>query len=255
MPHRLLTRIRQAALDLALPPRCRSCDAEPDSAGDAALLCSSCWGELPIIDWPVCTRCAAPVTATSAGPLPCHHCEHDKLKFARTLAVASYEGLASQLIQRMKIDRNGRLARLFVDLAWQRHWETLASSLHDVVAAVPPHGWHRGGQTADAPRILAELVARRLRVPFADRMLSLDGQTTRQVGLSRAGRFANMHGRMKVARGHKLTAARVLIVDDILTTGATASEAARALRQAGAAEVHIFVAGRTPADELPHVFL
>jgi predicted amidophosphoribosyltransferase len=95
---------------------------------------------------------------------------------------------------------------------------------------------------------LAEQMARRLGASFAPRMLRQLRNIPPQIGLSRAGRFRNVAGEMAVRPGYLLQAAHVLLVDDILTTGATASEAARRLRGGGAKEVTVMVLGRTPAE-------
>jgi predicted amidophosphoribosyltransferase len=78
-------------------------------------------------------------------------------------------------------------------------------------------------------------------------MLQVRRNIPPQIGLSRPGRFRNVAGEMALRPGYSLQAAHVLVVDDILTTGATASEAARVLKRAGAARVSVFVLARTPA--------
>ena len=86
-------------------------------------------------------------------------------------------------------------------------------------------------------------------MPSAPAMLWLPRNVPRQMGLSREGRLRNLAGLMRLRPGYHLTAAHVLLVDDILTTGATCSEASRALKRAGAAEVTVVVLARTPAHD------
>jgi predicted amidophosphoribosyltransferase len=103
--------------------------------------------------------------------------------------------------------------------------------------------WRRG---VNPPAEMADHLAQRLGVPAAPRMLRSRRNIPPQIGLSRPARFRNVAGEMAVRPAYSLQAARVLLVDDILTTGATASEAARVLKKTGAEMVAVFVLGRTP---------
>jgi ComF family protein len=212
------------------------------------MLCASCHAKLRIIDWPVCRRCAAPVPETNGVQLDCSHCRGVKLRFSGAIALGSYEGLLRQLIMRMKTDRSELVARNLVDLAWiELSWRLQALKV-DVVASVPMDPWRRWRRGANPPRTMAERLAEKLGAPAASGMLRLLRPLPAQVGLSRPARFRNVAGEMSVRSTYHLEAAHVLLVDDILTTGATCSEAARALRRAGADEVSVFVLARTPAD-------
>jgi predicted amidophosphoribosyltransferase len=92
--------------------------------------------------------------------------------------------------------------------------------------------------------VLAEVIARRLRLPLAERLLRRRRATVRQSELTPAQRWENVRRAFSVRAGYHLEKARVLVVDDILTTGATCSEAARTLRRAGAERVTAVVAAR-----------
>jgi ComF family protein len=207
-----------------------------------------CREQLPLIDWPVCTRCAAPVPATGSVVLDCNHCRGDKLRFDRTIALGSYDGLLRQLVMRMKTDRSELISHLLVELAWRERRAELQSHQVDVATAVPMHPWRRWRRGTNPPRTMAERLAEKLGAPAAGDMLRLLRNVPAQVGLSRPARFRNVQGEMAVRASYHLEAAHVLLVDDILTTGATCNEAARALKRAGAKEVTVFVVGRTPLD-------
>jgi ComF family protein len=229
------------------PPRCGVCNADLPESGDAEVLCDACRCELQFIEGPVCPRCAAPVPEAGGVELSCNYCRDAKLRFDRTLALGAYDGLFRDWIMRMKSDRSGLATRMLYELAWQRLGEKLESLNVDVVTAVPMHLWRRWQRGVNPPRELADQLARRLQVPAAGRMLRQRRNVPPQIGLSRPARFRNVAGEMAVRQGYHLAAAHVLVVDDILTTGATASEAARALKRAGAKEVSVFVLARTPA--------
>jgi ComF family protein len=237
---------RQTALDLLIPPRCGSCTAALPDGPRRVELCDDCRGRLALADWPVCPRCAALVPAAEGRPLACPHCRDARLHFERTLALGSYEGLLASLIKRMKIDRSEVVARTLASLAWESLGAELAALNVDVATAVPMFWRTRWRRGINPPRVLAEQIASRLGVFAAGDMLRQVRGVPPQIEFSRRGRFQNMHRVMAVRSGYILDAAHVLLVDDILTTGATASEAARALLAAGAAKVSVFVLARTP---------
>jgi ComF family protein len=252
---RWLTTAYRAGIDLVFPPQCVACSGDLADVDVAAphdrqwrhSLCRQCDEQLELIDWPVCSRCAAPVPATDGVELACNHCRGDKLRFQRTLALGSYEGRLRQLVMRTKVDRHGAIAHALAELAWRRLQHQLLELKIDVVTAVPMHRWRRWQRGTNGPLHIAARLAEKLAVPCAGQMLRLVRNVPPQVGLSRPARFRNLAGEMAVGASYHLAAARVLIVDDILTTGATCSEAARVLLRAGAADVTVLVLARTPA--------
>ncbi len=248
-----LPRVRGAAVELLFPARCLGCAADLTAEAvapgrDGVMLCGDCRDQLPLVEWPVCARCAAPVPAAGGVVLECNHCREVKLRFDRTIALGSYDGLLRQLIMRMKTDRSELLVHLLTELAWRERRAELQSLDVDVVTAVPMHPWRRWRRGTNPPRAMAQRLAEKLRAPAAGGMLRLLRNVPAQVGLSRPARFRNVQGEMAVRATYHLEAAHVLLVDDILTTGATCSEAARVLKRAGAKEVTVFVVGRTPLD-------
>jgi ComF family protein len=179
--------------------------------------------------------------------LDCPHCREAKLRFDRAIALGSYDGRLRDWVMRMKQDRSGLAARALADLAWSELSAAIQELAVDVVTAVPMGPWRRWQRGVNPPQIVAERLAAKLHKPAAS-LLRQVRNIPPQLGLSRPGRFANVAGRMAVKSGYSLQSAHVLVVDDILTTGATASEAARALKRAGAERVTTVVLARTPGD-------
>jgi ComF family protein len=229
------------------PARCGACGGDSVEARGGAILCDGCREGIDFLDGPLCSRCAAPVPTTGNVTLECMHCRGMRLKFDRTIALGNYGGLLRQWVMRMKEDRSRMASRVLAELAWEQRSEALRDLAVDVVTAVPMHLWRRWQRRVNPPGDLAARLARKLGVPAAPRMLKIRRNIPPQIGLSRPGRFRNVAGEMALRPGYSLQAAHVLVVDDILTTGATASEAARVLKRAGAARVSVFVLARTPA--------
>ncbi|NOY43020.1 MAG: ComF family protein [Planctomycetes bacterium] len=234
-------------LDLLFPPSCLACEAALEEVVGGVSLCESCLGQLASINGPVCQRCAQRVPEIPGDVADCGHCREDKLRFDRALAWGKYEGLLRELLLKMKHDRSERLARMFSRLLIADLGEKLSAGNFDAVVAVPMSGWRRFVRGTNPPAVMAQIVGRELGVPFMRRGLRRRNSYP-QKGLSRPARFRNMKNEMWAKAGYHLGSFRVLLIDDILTTGATCSEAARVLKQVGAAEVTVLVVGRTSAN-------
>jgi predicted amidophosphoribosyltransferase len=129
-------------------------------------------------------------------------------------------------------------------LLWQRCRDRLTALKPDVVVPIPLHWRRRLVHRTNSAALLAEVLAARLHVPLAEGLLQRRRHTVRQFDLTPPQRWENVRRAFGVRAGYHLTSAHVLLVDDILTTGATCSEAARALRKAGAERVTIAVVAR-----------
>lgn len=246
---RWVSRAREAALELAFPSRCAGCDVELPERDDPAPLCHECRAQLPLVDWPACPRCAARLPEARGVTLACGHCRGLRLRMDRTMALGSYSGMLHDLVLRLKEDRTGVTGRTLAELTWSNLGAALRELHVDVATAVPMHAWRRWHRGVNPPRRLAEELARRLRIPAAGAMLGLNRNVRPQRELTREGRLRNLRGQMRLRGGYHLSGAHVLVVDDVLTTGATCSEAARVLKAAGAAEVTALVLARTSAVE------
>ena len=205
------------------------------SCGAAAgLLCDPCRGSLPFFTGPRCSRCGGP----TAWPVErCLDCAGRRLAFESARSVAAYRGPARDLVRGWKEHGLRRAASFVGDLIAAR----LTPPVADAVTWVPPDRLRlleRGHHPAHS---LARELARRWELPEAD-LLDRVGSGARQTGLGLAERRRNVRG-VFVPRAESPT--RVLLVDDVYTTGSTASAAAAALRLGGAGTVHVVTFART----------
>ena len=132
------------------------------------------------------------------------------------------------------------LAHLLFDQCEQR----LTALAADVVVPMPMHWTRRVWRGVNSPSVLAQTLARRLRLPCAPHLLRMRRRTRPQTGLTGPKRLANVRGAFRAPPHPDLAGSRVLLIDDVMTTGATAGEATRALRKAGVAEVVVAVLAR-----------
>ena len=255
------TRALDGVVGFLLPAGCLGC-GEPLGGGRAHLgLCLGCRGRLAR-PAPGCAACgeAIPAAAPAPGrpPLPrgwvCGACRRSPPPFSALRTAWSYDGAIGEVVRALKFRRLDYLgAHLARDL---RELAAGDGEGFDLVVPVPLHWlrrWRRGYNQAER---IARPLARLLGVPCAE-VLRRRRATRPQTGLAREARLANPGGAFALRSGlgagrrHRPDGRRVLLVDDVVTTGATLRAAAEVLRRAGAREVVALAAARTPAEHRP----
>lgn len=239
----MLRKVRRAGTDLLFPAACAGCGDELEHT-PRSMFCDDCLAEACLLSGPVCLRCGAPVPGQS-DRAPCYRCQETKLWFDATIALGEYEGRLRDWLLAMKDRRAESLALAVGELFWERAEERLTRLEFDVVVPVPMHWRRRLARGTNSPAILAERLAERLRVPMAADLLRRTRHTPPQFSLPPSERAANVRNAFEVRTGYHLNEARVLVVDDIFTTGSTCSSAAKALKKTGADYVAVAVAART----------
>jgi len=243
--------------DVVFPPNCVGCDAElggETTTASEVWLCEACFERLEFFSDPVCERCGAPVPFArpskngdlkrAAKPAGCYRCRGWKLWFEKTIALGHYGGRLRELLLRMKQAEGDAISLAIGRLIWRRCGEQLVALEADVVVPIPLHWQRRIVHRTNSAAVLAEVLSSQLHLPRADGLLKRTRSTLRQFDLNPPKRWENVRRAFAVRAGYHLRETHVLLVDDILTTGATCSEAARVLHTAGAARVTVVVAAR-----------
>jgi predicted amidophosphoribosyltransferase len=190
---------------------------------------------LRVLAGPCCRLCGAP----TRWPVDrCRECNGRRLAFASARAAVAYDGPARALLAAWKERGVRRAAALAAELV-VAHVERPPA---DVIAYIPPDPARQLGRAAHPAQALATELARRWQLAPGP-ALRRTRRSSRQAGLALADRRRNVRGLFAAATAVE---AGVLLVDDVYTTGSTASAAAEALRAAGAAEVHVVTLARTP---------
>lgn len=214
--------------DLLLPQRCVSCGM-PD-----AMLCDACRARVRRLTPPLCARCGAP----TAWPVPrCRECAGRRVAFSSARSAVYYDGPIRSLVRAWKEDG----ARRAVDIAAALVVAQVERPAADVITYIPPDPVRQLARSGHPAPALAQALSSAWEVEPA-RLLTRRGHANRQTGLRRADRLRSARGSFD-ARAP--VPARVILVDDVYTTGATADAAASALRRAGAASVAVVSLART----------
>jgi ComF family protein len=247
-PKRIVPALRggfRAAVALFYPPSCIGCGG---ATGTAHTLCARCWGEVRFIERPYCERLGTPFAVDLGVTLLSPAAMADPPVFDRARAVARYDDVARKLVHRLKYSDRLDCAQALGTMMARAGAELTAEA--DVIVPVPLHRWRLWRRRFNQAMALASVVARESGVPCDPFLLARVKRTQSQVGLTRAQRQENLQGAFRVpadAKG-RLADKRVLLVDDVLTTGSTANAAARALLRGGAKAVDVLAFARVVGD-------
>lgn len=226
----------RALLDMLLPPRCLSCTAVTDNPGG---LCGSCWAQMPFVEPPWCQRYGSPFTHDIGPDGLSPRAIADPPVFDRARAVALYSGPARDLVLKLKFSRR----RDLVDPMgmWMARAGREFLDPESLVVPVPLHRlrlWQRRfNQAADLGRSVASSSG----ASFVPDLLRRTRRTQQQVGLDAAARKRNVRGAFEVRpdREALVNGRKVVLVDDVMTTGSTVAACTRVLRSAGAQGVDV----------------
>jgi len=231
----------RALAQTVLPPTCLSCRKPAGATGG---LCPKCWQGAGFIERPYCERLGTPFSYDSGGPLLSPVAFADPPAFDRARAAMRFSDVARDLVHLLKYGDRLDLVKPF------SKWMARAGDevLHEADALIPvPLHWtrlfqRRFNQSAE----LARAISRQKKVAVIDDALARVRATPPQVGLARDERAKNVHGAFsieKTARS-KVKGKRIVLVDDVLTTGATANACARVLRRGGATRIDVLTLAR-----------
>jgi ComF family protein len=238
-----LRRLLQLGTDLLLPPACNFCGIALPSLAEPPLFCGPCREAFLTMPEAVCPRCAAP-TGLEQVAEDCPRCRDRRYHFQAALALGVYQGPLREAVIRMKQRVHEPLTLSMGQLLADRVRQRLADAPPDLLAPVPSYWIKRLWRGFNGPDLLVEALGRRLGLPVADDLLVCRRRTQKQGTLMPSERAANVRDAFAFNPDYDIAGSHLLLVDDIMTTGSTASEAARMLRRARAGRVTVAVVAR-----------
>jgi len=226
--------------DILFPPLCMSC-REPLGSGQG--FCPACWSRIAFLDGPMCDCCGVPFDVDPGEDMRCAACLAAPPAYDRARAIFAYDEHSRAPILALKHADRLELAPGFA-LWLERAGRPLLTAT-DLIVPVPLHPlklWQRRyNQAAELARLLARGAAK----PVAATILERSRPTKSQGEMaSAAGRRRNVQGAFRVREPRQVAGRRILLIDDVLTTGATVDACARTLKRAGAAGVEILALAR-----------
>ncbi len=229
-------------LDLVFPRVCAGCGGR---VGDATgHLCWDCQSQLPFVRQPYCLHCGDPVEGRVDEAFTCHWCDELNPAFDYARSVVRYRGSVQRMIQAIKYHAAHHLTPDMVRLLMAGLDTAPEFGPLDALCCVPLHRVRQRERGYNQSALLAHGLAQKLGKPFLKRALVRHRQTGTQTHLSARERVANVHGAFAVRRNAAVAGLNVLLLDDVMTTGATVSEVARVLKVAGAVKVCVLTIAR-----------
>ncbi|MEQ8601825.1 MAG: ComF family protein [Marivibrio sp.] len=231
----------QAVKDGALPPRCAGCGVVVGAEG---VLCPECWGRVSFLEEPLCVQCGYPFELDFGEPVKCGACLARPPAFERARAVFAYDEASKSMLLDFKHGDRTDLAPTLA--AWMARSGTELLATADVIAPVPLHPKRLWRRRYNQAGLLTQRLSRICARPAVLDLLQRTRDTPSQGAFSAKGRERNVAGAFAVrpARRPAIQGARVLLIDDVYTTGATAEACAKALKRAGAASVDLLALAR-----------
>src|SRR5271166_1134106 len=231
--------IGRALVDAVLPPRCLACGeitSEPDA------LCGPCWSGITFFGSPWCVICGLPFAHPMGEDAVCGACARDKPSWDLARAVLRYDKNSRRLVLALKHGDHTHAARAFGRWMHRAGGEVLAGA--DLLVPVPLHWTRLFQRRYNQAALLAHAVRRAGGPEVAADWLLRRRRTPSQGHLGPAARERNVRGAFAMRAGRSVAGRRVVLIDDVMTTGATLEECARVLRRAGASSVGVLTLAR-----------
>src|SRR5437899_7085491 len=231
----------EGAVSVLYPPICTLCGGKT-RAGE--YLCEQCEAKRLCIVAPFCQQCSEPFDGAIATAFTCANCAHRTIYFDAAVAAYRGRGIVREVIHQFKYARQIHLRHLVARwLCAALDDERLRDCNFDLIVPVPLHPTRERERGFNQASLLSELLSAQTSIR-SQRVLERVRYTTTQTALDRSERMENLHNAFRLRKNADVRGLRVLLIDDVLTTGSTLSECARVLKRAGAISVHAATAAR-----------
>jgi ComF family protein len=233
--------LARSILNAVLPVRCMACGA---TVSDDGALCASCWDTLRFLGPPACACCGYPFEYEAPSQSLCASCTRQLPQYDRARAVFAYDDFSRSLILTFKHADRTHQAPSFGRWLARAGSELLGDA--DLIVPVPLHRWRLFHRRYNQSALLAQALGRESGKRVAVDLMTRRRRTPPQGRMSRAARIRNVRAAFAVREEwrERLRDARILLLDDVLTTGATVEECARVLKRGGAATVDVLTLAR-----------
>lgn len=237
-------------MSLLLAADCKICQQvlEPFNR---SFICRNCWSEIRWLRAPYCSKCSKPfpssLTFQDISSILCPECRTEHSYFEKVFTPTLYEGIMKEAIHLFKYNKKMGILRLVREIlnSYFDHADFPSFRL-DLVIPIPLHRKKMRERGFNQAELIANTVARRFQIRLIKGNLQRVKATASQTALSKKARRKNVKESFKVKNKHQFYAKRILLVDDVYTTGATIKEAAKVLKKAGAKKIYALTLARAP---------
>jgi competence protein ComFC len=237
----------QTALNTTLgffyPEVCALCKTEPATADDG-FVGAQCRRDVRFIRPPFCGRCGLPFDGDLTAPFECSNCRDLKLHFRSARSAVVARTVVMEAIHHFKYSRALWFENFLAGLLISEAAPVLRGQKNSFIVPVPLHPLKKREREFNQASVLAARLSRATAIPVNEKILLRVKPTETQTHLKRQERAANMRGAFAVRDDAKLNGERIILVDDVFTTGATTNDCARALLAAGAGDVCVWTVAR-----------
>ena len=225
---------KERILRLLFPPKCICCDGLVDIDEDYPHICDGCLDKVKISPVRVCPKCGRPMDLNAYAPY-CLYCAGQKVRFKYLVSPMIYDEVGSGIVQKFKYDGRTEVAKSVAPVLWSRIKEFDKDADFDIIIPAPSSKTKGLKLRTEHMKIFCEELSRISGIPTKELLFKKDG-TKSQNSLSAKERRTNLKGRIEYTGG---AYNKVLLVDDVYTTGATADECSFMLKKAGCKEIYV----------------
>jgi ComF family protein len=230
-------------LGFLYPEICQLC-GEQRATAKQGYVCGRCWSHVRFIKPPFCERCGLPFEGDLTTPFECANCREMELHFSAARSAVAARGAVLEVIHRYKYQRALWFEPFLAGLLLRETVPALRGQKWDLIVPVPLHPLKQREREFNQAERLAIHLSAAIQIPLNKNLLRRVVFTNTQTRLTRQERAANMRGAFAMRHGARLNGERVILVDDVFTTGATTSACALALLAAGADDVCVWTVAR-----------
>ncbi len=230
----MLLPLLSSITDYALPHRCATCSVLTENSNG---LCSKCFSRLNFIASPYCDICGVSFDFEMEERLSCGNCIVEAPKYDLGRALFKFDNESKGVIHAFKYNDQTIYAKMFAKLLLARYRAEVADV--DLIVPVPMNRFKRIFRNYNPPQILSKEISKILALPMAPDLLIKTKWTKAQTALSKIERVRNLRNSLKINKKYDIKGKKILLVDDVRTTGTTANTCAKLLKKAGANQVNL----------------
>lgn len=250
----LLRQVIETALMFLYPAQCRGTCDTPLGLEPVPYFCSACWTQMQFVEPPWCEMCGTPLLCAASSDADksevCDECAKAPPRYGKLRTIAFYEETLRQAIHLFKFEKRTALAKPLIQLMLAHLPDDCRIEDYDFILPIPIHKKRMRERGFNQSILLAEGIAKAKGVPIATDIFVRDKNTKAQSSLAGwEARQENIIGAFKLRKPKAVFGKRLLLIDDVFTTGATIREAVKELWNAGPGEIDVLTLARTPSAD------